>query len=180
MAENIRILNIEDEDVDHLALMRMVKGKDLRYDVDRATNIVEAADMLEKHKYAVVLIDYRLPDGTGLDILDKLKGVASIFVTGHGAEGVAVSAMKGGSNDYIIKDPNGVYLEMLPTVIEKAIEAVKLKREKEEAEVKLRENLDVQERLNKILLTREFRIKELKDENELLKKKIQELGGKSL
>lgn len=39
---------------------------------------------------------------------------------------------------------------------------------------KLRENLDVQERLNKILLTREFRIKELKDENELLKKKIEE------
>lgn len=40
---------------------------------------------------------------------------------------------------------------------------------------KFRENLDVQERLNKILLQREFRIKELKDENELLKKRIQEM-----
>lgn len=40
---------------------------------------------------------------------------------------------------------------------------------------KLRENLDFQERLNKQLLQREFRIKELKDENELLKKRIQEL-----
>ncbi|MBI5750215.1 MAG: hypothetical protein HZA00_13940 [Nitrospinae bacterium] len=96
-------------------------------------------------------------------------------MTGSGDERVAVNAMKGGANDYIIKGPNVAYLEMLPAVIDKAMEAVRVKREKEEAEAKLREKLDEDKRWNNILLKREFSIKELKDENETLKKKIEEM-----
>ncbi|MEK6725770.1 MAG: response regulator [Deltaproteobacteria bacterium] len=176
--KRIKILNIEDEDIDHLALMRMVKEKGLLYEVERAANLAGALKLLGEKKYDVALIDYRLPNGTGLDILDKLKGTASIFVTGSGDERVAVKAMKGGANDYIIKDPNGAYLEMLPAVVDKAMEAVSLKKEKEEAERKLREKLDTEERLNKLLLKREFRIKELRDENDKLKERIGELQKK--
>lgn len=175
--KNIKILNIEDEEVDHLALMRMVKEKGLAYEVDRAANIAEGLKAIGEKQYDVALLDYRLPDGTGLDILDKLKGTASILVTGSGDETVAVSAMKGGASDYIIKDPYRAYLEILPTVIDKAMEAVRLKKGKEEAERKLLEKLDTELRLNKILLQREFRIKELRDENDNLKARIAELGG---
>lgn len=178
MAENIRILNIEDEEVDHLALLRMVKEKGLAYEVDRAANIAEAAALLEKNKYDAALIDYRLPDGTGLDILDKLQETASIFVTGSGDESVAVNAMKGGARDYIIKDPNGAHLEMLPTVIGKAMEAVRLEKEREELEIRLKEELDVMTIMNRMLVGREARIEELKNENKLLKKRIADLERK--
>lgn len=77
--KSIKILNIEDEDVDHLALMRMVREKGLPYEVSRAENLARAAAMIEQNRYDVVLIDYKLPDGTGLDILDKLQETASIF-----------------------------------------------------------------------------------------------------
>lgn len=176
--KRIKILNIEDEDVDHLALMRMVKEKGLPYEVERAANIAEAAALLEKNKYDAVLIDYRLPDGTGLDILDKLQETASIFVTGSGDESVAVKAMKGGARDYLIKDPNGAYLEMLPTVIDKAMEAVKLEKEREELETSLKEELDAMTIMNRMLVGREARIEELKNENKLMKKYISELERK--
>lgn len=175
--KNIKILNIEDEEVDHLALMRMVKEKGLTYEVDRAANIAEGLKAIGEKQYDLALLDYMLPDGTGLDILEKLKGTASIFLTGSGDEAVAVSAMKGGASDYIIKDPYRAYLEILPTVIDKAMEAVKLRNGKEEAERKLLEKLDTELKLNKILLQREFRIKELRDENDKLKARIVELGG---
>lgn len=178
MSEVIRILNIEDEEVDHLALLRAVKEQELPYQVEWATNISSAMALIAQNKYGAVLIDYTLPDGTGLDILEWVKGTASVFVTGSGDELVAVNAIKGGASDYIIKDPGGAYLEMLPTVIGKVMAAVALRKEKEEAERKLREKLETEERLNKLLLQRESRIKELRDENEALKAEIKEIAGR--
>lgn len=173
--KRIRILNIEDEEIDHLAIMRMVRGQGLPYDVDRAANLAEAAGLLEANIYDVVLIDYRLPDGTGLDILDKLKGIASVFVTGSGSEMVAVKAMKDGADDYIVKDQSGGYLEMLPIVINKAMETVRLRKEKEEADEKLRDNLDIEKRFNKLLVQSNLQMHQVKEENKQLKKRIEEL-----
>lgn len=178
--KSIKILNIEDEDVDHLALMRMVREKGLPYEVSRAENLARAAAMIEQNRYDAVLIDYKLPDGTGLDILDKLQETASIFVTGSGDERVAVNAMKGGAKDYLIKDPDAAYLEMLPIVVDKAMEAVKLRKEKEEAEAYLREQLDVIQRLNKLLVQSNLAMHQIKEDNKRLSKRIEELEQKSL
>lgn len=179
MEENrIRILYLEDEDVDSLALSRMVKEKNLPYELDRAANLAEAFRLLEERQYDVVLIDYRLPDGTGLDALEKLKEAVGIFLTGSGDEGVAVKAMKAGAYDYIIKEPTGGYLDLLPTVIDKALETAKLKKEKEEAETRLREKLDVEERLNKLFVQSNLQMHKVKEENALLKKRIEELERK--
>lgn len=177
MSEKIRILNIEDEEIDHLALLRAVKAYGLPYQVDRAANIAEGLKLLEEKEYDVALLDYRLPDGTGLDVLGRLKETVGIVLTGSGDEMVAVKAMKGGAYDYVIKEQSGGYLDLLPTVIDKALETAKLRKDKEEAERKLQEKLDTELSLNKILLHREFRIKELRDENDKLRARIAELGG---
>ncbi|ODS31275.1 MAG: PAS/PAC domain protein, partial [Candidatus Scalindua rubra] len=127
--KRIYILNVEDERVDHMALMRMVMKKGLPYDVDLAATIVEAIELLEKNRYHIILIDHRMPDGTGLDLLKKLKDVPSIIVTGSGDEKVAVKAMKGGAYDYIIKDPGGGYLECLPATIDKVLQTIQVELE---------------------------------------------------
>lgn len=178
MAENIRILNIEDEEVDHLAVSRMVKEKNLPYELDRAANLAEALKLLEERQYDVVLIDYRLPDGTGLDVLGRLKDAVGIFITGSGDERVAVNAMKGGAYDYIIKEPTGGYLDLLPTVIDRALDTARLKKEKEEAEASLREKLDVVERLNKLLVQSNLAMHTIKEDNKRLSKRIEELERK--
>lgn len=179
MEKRIRIQNLEDEEVDHMALLRAVKEKGLTYDVDRAGSLSEASDLLKGSIYDIALLDYMMPDGTGLDLLEKIREIPSIFITGSGNEMVAVKAMKGGVYDYLIKDTAGMYLELLPSVIEKTLGTARLRKEKEEAERKLSEKLDTEERLNKILLQREFRMKELKGENDLLKKRVEELEGRN-
>jgi DNA-binding NtrC family response regulator len=176
--KQIRILNVEDENVDHVTLVRFMKERGLPYDVERAGTLADASELLKKNSYDVVFLDYRLPDGTGLDLLEKVKDMPSIFITGSGDEVVAVHAMKGGAYDYIIKDPVGGYLEILPTAVEKSLYLHRLKKEREEMVKRLETRLDEEKRLNNLLLKRELRIKELKDENERLKKMIEELKNK--
>jgi DNA-binding NtrC family response regulator len=159
--KRVRILNVEDEEVDHMALQRMVKEKGLLYDVDRAATLAEALEKLEGGSYDVVLIDYVMPDGTGLDLLEKIKGVPSIIITGRGDEAVAVKAMKGGAYDYIIKDPEGGYVELLPATIGQVLLIFHLAEEFKRADGALRESEE-----------------KLKKEIERLTERVRELEGK--
>lgn len=60
----------------------------------------------------LLIIDYRLPDISGIEILKKIKemgkNIPSVIVTGGGDEEVAVTAMKLGALDYIVKDTESV------------------------------------------------------------------------
>src|SRR5512143_2554693 len=69
----------------------------------------------------IVLLDHQLPDTTGLELLPALRTVATqpsvILVTAHGDEALAVSALRAGADDYVIKD--GSLPSLLPEVIER-------------------------------------------------------------
>lgn len=136
--KRIHILNMEDERVDHMALMRMVEKKVLPYDIDQAETLADAYELIRKKRYDIVLIDYRIPDGTGLDLLEKIRGTPSVLITGSGDERVAVEAMKGGAYDYIIKDPTGGYLECLPATIDKVLKTFHMEEKCKRADEKIR------------------------------------------
>jgi CheY-like chemotaxis protein len=87
--KRIRILCVEDDTVDQMAVKRLVKTGGLPYDIVVAGTLSEASGLLEKNSYDLVLLDYTLPDGTGLELLKKIKETPSIFITGSGNEGVA-------------------------------------------------------------------------------------------
>lgn len=130
----LRVLHVEDEEVDQMALARMVKEMGLPYDIDRAASLAEASEKLEKNSYDIVLLDYLLPDGTGIEMLDRTRGIPSIFITGSGDETVAVKAIKGGACDYLVKASDIGYLALLPVVIDKALQASQLAEQQKEAE----------------------------------------------
>jgi two-component system response regulator AtoC len=79
----------------------------------------------------VILLDLKLPDGDGLEILERLQAVcpeaAVILLTGHGSVEVAVTAIKKGAEDFLEKDPSS--LEVTELRVEKALEMLKLRRE---------------------------------------------------
>ena len=56
------------------------------------------------------------------------------MVTGSGNETIAVEAMKLGASDYVVKDVDGGYLRLLPTVITKVLQQYALAEEKRKAE----------------------------------------------
>ena len=77
------------------------------YDVKQATTGGEALAILHRELVAAVVLDYRLPDRTGLDVLNDIRSTQPhlpvIMMTGYGSEWVCASAFKLGVTDYFPK-----------------------------------------------------------------------------
>jgi DNA-binding NtrC family response regulator len=82
--------------------------------LERAGHVVEvvgsvaaAVSALAEGHPDVVVLDYRLPDGTGMDLVQRIRAkddaVHLMLVTGHGTIELAVEAMKAGANDLLTK-----------------------------------------------------------------------------
>jgi len=114
-AHPIRVFVAEDNaDLASLVERKLAKGRG--WSVTRAGSLDEAQRRLQGDRFDVVVLDYRLPDGTGLDLLPILRASAPqtpiLFLTAHGSEDVAMQAMGLGATDYMQKD--GHLLEDLP------------------------------------------------------------------
>lgn len=137
-----KILYIEDEEGLAYLLTRRLNRHG--YAVDTAINSTLGFEMLEAHEYDLVLVDYKLPLQSGLDVIGQLSqridAPPTIMVTGAGNERIAVEAIKHGASDYIVKDSGRIYLEVLPSKIDKAVEQHLLKLEAKRAQEALRES----------------------------------------
>jgi len=73
-----------------------------------AETCAQGFEAIEKNGFDIIILDYRLPDMTGLDFLKELHtrklSKPVIFVTSRGNEKIAVEAMKFGAKDYLVKD----------------------------------------------------------------------------
>ena len=142
----IHILCMEDDP----GLARLFQRRLERegYVVDLARDGQEGLDMCAEMSYDVVAVDQAMPVYDGLDVIRRMASQGplrtTIMVTGAGDERTAVEAMKLGARDYVVKDAEGGYLELLPTVIQRALEHQRLAEEKLRAEEALR---DSEERL---------------------------------
>jgi len=131
----MKILYVEDE-IPHVELTQRTLEDNIKREfvlLHRAS-YKEALKLLgEESDIDVVLTDLRLPDGSGLDLLNKIMEMASppavVLVTGQGDEQVAVAALKAGAADYLVKQSD--YLHRLPVVISNAAAQNKLAREQE-------------------------------------------------
>lgn len=120
------ILLIEDDMIDQMAFERAMKP--LGYTCTIVDSIEKAKELLKTENFDIIISDYQLPDGFGLELLELNHKTPVIMVTGTGREEVAVSAMKAGAADYLIKDINRAYLTLLPTIISQILKIQKTKR----------------------------------------------------
>ena len=100
-----RLLIVEDEEVLARNLAKAFGGRGI--DVKHASTVAAAIKAATEEPPDVVLLDLRLPDGTGLDVLDALTAgdgdVAVIMMTAYGSVADAVAAMQRGARDYVQK-----------------------------------------------------------------------------
>ena len=100
-----------------------------------------ALALLQENNYDLVLADLRMPDMTALDLLSEAKHlglvVPFIIITGKGDEAAAVSALKLGVYDYIVKRDG--YLTQLPYAIDNAIARSQLIQTNQRLETELAE-----------------------------------------
>jgi DNA-binding NtrC family response regulator len=121
------LLLVDDEEA-----FRKLTGNELaraNYRVTTAGNLQEARETLRKRNFDLVLLDVRLPDGSGLDLLAEIKestpSTEVVMLTGHATVEEAIRAMKQGALDFLAKP---FRLELLEAVLDKAVQRQSLQR----------------------------------------------------
>ncbi|MFH0825098.1 MAG: response regulator [Pseudomonadota bacterium] len=166
----LRVLYMEDNPGLGRLLQRRLNR--LGYDVDTAPDGEIGLAMYNANPYDVLALDQEMPRKTGIEVIRELAARGplppTIVVTGAGSEMVAVEAMKMGASDYIIKDPDGRYLELIPSIIEKAVEVHRMREDKQRAEEALRRaNDELEDRVGQ-------RTEELRNANQALRNEVEE------
>jgi PAS domain S-box-containing protein len=136
----MHIVLIEDNE----GLNKLICYK-LRQEGYKATGYTMAAQIVEHYKEVkpdLLLIDYTLPDMNGKELVEVLKemnyNVPFIIITGHSDIQLAISLMKMGAMDFIVKDDN--FHDVLLAIVNKAIDQIKTKRRAEEARAQIVKN----------------------------------------
>jgi DNA-binding NtrC family response regulator len=121
------ILVVDDESAIRLSISG--KLKQLGYDVREADSVALGRRLISD-EVDLALLDYRLTDGSGFDLLKEIKGdfpeIQAIMLTAHASVSQAVASMKAGAFHYATKP---IDLDELAQLVEKALESNRLRRE---------------------------------------------------
>ncbi len=124
----IRVLIIEDEKLIRWSLRQKFQARGFR--VAEAEDGASALKTLDAGVFDLIMLDYKLPDMTGLDILRKVRETSSdvvvIMSTAYTSIETAVEAIKLGAYDYVAKPFD---MEHVLHMADKALETTKLRRE---------------------------------------------------
>ena len=116
-----RVLVVEDEAPVRVLLRRILEP--LGYEVEEAATIAESERALRGGLFDAAVIDYRLPDGTALDLIPQLAGreprTPCLVLTGHGSIELAVRAIQEGADHFLTKP---VELPALATMVARIVE----------------------------------------------------------
>ncbi len=108
-ARPMRILIIDDNELDRQRLTRLCGQAGMRFDATEVEGLSDLNAALEKSSYDIIFIDYFLAGDTGLDALEMLSDhenqsqSAAIMLAGEGQINIAVEAMRRGCSDYMTK-----------------------------------------------------------------------------
>ena len=132
-----RILIIEDEKLIRWSLRQRFQEEG--YVVDEAETGSEGLDRLDQAIFDLVMLDYKLPDMTGLDVLRRVreqdKEIVVLIMTAYSNVENAVEAMRLGAYDYVSKP---FKMDALMLTVIKALETTHLKREVRDFRAKMR------------------------------------------
>ncbi|MDB4187821.1 response regulator [Sulfitobacter sp.] len=101
---------VDDNDFDRSRLKKLCRAFDFTTHAMEASSLRYLRDRLKKDRFDLILLDYHLNDGTGLEGVDIIRAdavnctAATVMITGTEQNDIAVQALKLGFSDYLTKD----------------------------------------------------------------------------
>jgi PAS domain S-box-containing protein len=130
MMSSLRLFLIEDEDPVALMIRRELERAE--HHVTRCRTAADALIVLGQNTFDLVLLDQRLPDMTGLDLLHTLTrdGIAApvLMITAFGDANLAARVMRAGALDYVVKDHKMSFLQELPKRVQESVTRYQLEQ----------------------------------------------------
>ncbi len=102
-----KILVVDDESSIRRTLKDILEFE--KHEVELAPNGMEALDFFREEEFDVVLLDIKMPEIDGMEVLEKMlkiRDVPIIMISGHSTIETAVEAIKKGAYDFIVKPPD--------------------------------------------------------------------------
>jgi len=139
--ERLRILIVDDDEVDRMAVQRALRASDLLAAFREAEDVASALAALRSDPFDCVLLDYQLPGGDGMRVLREAReagiSVPMVMLTGHQDTQTAVELMKAGAADYLVK--SALTPERLERSVRHAVRVHRAEMQARHAEAALRE-----------------------------------------
>ena len=107
--QRLRILVVDDDDVDRERLTRLLKHQALAFEITEANSKKSALEAITGQRFDIVFLDFSLGDGDGRDLLPAIKEHGDprcvvVGITAGGNERVAANAIKSGLHEYLPKN----------------------------------------------------------------------------
>lgn len=106
----MKVLVVEDSKMINNTIAKKLKG--LNFEVFQAFTLSEAEELLDKHKFDLIILDLHLPDGDGIDIISYIHSLHEtkvVVLTSSVDLQVREELFRYGILDYIVKDKNLLY-----------------------------------------------------------------------
>jgi two-component system response regulator DevR len=108
---SLRLVIVDDSEVVRMGLKTLLESDPTLHLVGEAGSVAAAVEVALQAKPDLVLLDIRLPDGTGFDacrrILEKLPETRVLILTSVAEETMVDDAIRAGANGYLLKEVNG-------------------------------------------------------------------------
>jgi two-component sensor histidine kinase len=144
MTRDTKVLYIDDDPG-----VRRLAQRDLErrgYAVELAGSGLEGVEKARHREFDLIAVDHYMPGYDGLETLELLRELPRrppvVYVTGSEESRVAVAALKAGAADYVVKTPDNSFFDLLDVAFRQAMDQVRLREEKDNAEARLRATND--------------------------------------
>lgn len=129
--DSIRVLHVDDDETQLLMMREFLLIFDPEIEIDSVINPLKVEERLNKTWYDCIIMDYQMPEMTGIDLarnIRKENSIPIILYTGRGSEEVAEKAFSVGVTDYFRKELSTQHYQVLAKRIRDVVEKQRMEK----------------------------------------------------